>query len=233
MMHYIAVDSILVSMRNLRLRAYIDQKEDWPASGRAMLAQFDDQTVVVYQAFNRAIARYAVENQRFGAGFDLDRMSWIKPGFLWMMARSAWASAAGQERVLACWLRRDAFETILARAVASSFQPDQYPSPQAWQSALKQSEVRLQWDPDYDAKGIKQKRRAIQLGLSGATLRAYAQEWIAEIQDISDYVREQARFRDEPEMLLTPVEKPYPIADPTLARRLMLDRTVPGPTGSK
>ena len=44
---------------------YQEQKDHfWPPAGRHILAQYDDDTVVVYQAFCPNIADYAVKNQR-------------------------------------------------------------------------------------------------------------------------------------------------------------------------
>src|SRR5258706_8418755 len=99
-------------MRNLQVRAYIDQLERWPSDGRVILAQYDDTAVVVYQAFSAKVAKYAVDKQHFGGGFSMDRMSWIKTNFMWMMNRSDWGTAEGQERVLAIWLKRDVFDAI-------------------------------------------------------------------------------------------------------------------------
>ena len=49
----------------LILEPYLHQKKThWPRDGRHILAQYDDQTVVVYQAFKYKIAKFAVENQR-------------------------------------------------------------------------------------------------------------------------------------------------------------------------
>ena len=49
----------------LELDSYVAQlKKFWPRKGRHILAQYDDSSVVVYQAYNREIAKYAVENQR-------------------------------------------------------------------------------------------------------------------------------------------------------------------------
>jgi uncharacterized protein DUF4291 len=38
----------------------------------------DQHSIVIYQAFPEAIARPAVENQRFVPPFSLNRMTWIK-----------------------------------------------------------------------------------------------------------------------------------------------------------
>jgi hypothetical protein len=67
---------------------YLAQQARWPASGRHILAQFDVESVVVYQAYRPAIGHFAARHGYFGGGFSLGRMSWIKPNFLWMMYRS-------------------------------------------------------------------------------------------------------------------------------------------------
>ena len=140
---------------------YKDQIEHWPKSGRHILAQFDDTTIVVYQAYRAEIGRYAVEHGRFGGAFSFSRMSWIKPNFLWMMYRSGWATKENQERILAVRLKSSFFESLLERAVASTFDPERYPSHADWQRVVASSEVRLQWDPDHDLNGLPLARRAL------------------------------------------------------------------------
>ena len=73
---------------NLTIAPYSEQVKSWPSEGRHILSQFDDDSVVVYQAYRPSTGRYAAENGYFGTGFSLNRMSWIKPNFLWMMFRS-------------------------------------------------------------------------------------------------------------------------------------------------
>src|SRR5262245_21550643 len=135
-------------MRSLQIAPYLEQRVAWPAVGRHILAQYDESTVVVYQAYRPSIAAAAVEAQQFGGGgFSMSRMSWIKPNFLWMMYRCGWASKEGQEVVLAVWLQRAGFDRILAAAVPSSFDADRYADRAAWSRAVKGSSVRVQWDP--------------------------------------------------------------------------------------
>ncbi len=81
-------------------------------------ARFNRDTLVVYQAYREAIGRAALEAGRFVPPFSLNRMTWIKPSFLWMMQRSGWGSKSGQEWVLGIHIRRPEFEAALARAVA-------------------------------------------------------------------------------------------------------------------
>jgi hypothetical protein len=72
---------------------YAEQMKDWPQTGQHILAQFDDKTIIVYQAYRPGIGRFAVENGFFGGDFKYSRMSWIMPSFLWMMYRSQWGQA--------------------------------------------------------------------------------------------------------------------------------------------
>ena len=55
---------------------------------KEIFAQYDRQCIRVYQAYNPLIAKEAVLLQTFGKNFNVNRMTWIKPSFLWMMYRS-------------------------------------------------------------------------------------------------------------------------------------------------
>jgi hypothetical protein len=201
---------------------YQSQVRRWPQAGRVILAQFDADTVVVYQAYRPAIGTFAASHGHFGGGFSLSRMSWIKPNFLWMMYRCGWGKKADQETVLAVRLRRSAFDAILEQAVPSTFDSSVYSTEAEWRTAVSASAVRLQWDPDHDPSGAKVDRRAIQLGLRGEVLAAYARDWIVEIEDVSDFVAAQRPHAGEPDWpdLTIPREDVYPVADAVVAQRL-------------
>jgi hypothetical protein len=208
-------------MMNLITEPYTTQVARWPASGRHILAHFDAESVVVYQAYSPAIGHFAARHGYFGGGFSLGRMSWIKPNFLWMMYRSSWGTKENQEITLAVRLRRDAFDEILGRAVHSTFVPEVYGSEDAWRRAVAGSDVRLQWDPDHGPSGNPVERRAIQLGLRGDVLARYAKDCLLEVQDISDFVREQRANAVAPyERLVTPREDVYPVAHGEVVGRL-------------
>ena len=81
--------------RVLATAPYVEQMKRWPKAGRHILAQFDDDTIIVYQAYRPEIGKFAVENGYFGGEFKYSRMSWIKPNFLWMMYRSQWGQSEG------------------------------------------------------------------------------------------------------------------------------------------
>jgi hypothetical protein len=201
--------------------SYLDQKKRWPASGRHILAGFDEETILVYQAYSPATASFAVTHGRFGGGgFSYNRMSWIKPNFLWMMYRSDWARSLGQETVLGIRLRKSFFDSLLESAVPSSFDAGSFATHAEWKSAVAESEVRLQWDPDHAPNGDKEERKAIQLGLRGATLESYGKREIVEIIDMTEFVRSQRvnSVRERYAELITPSERVYRPGDRAAAR---------------
>lgn len=208
----------------LATASYLKQVERWPKVGRHILAQFDDTSVIVYQAYRPSIGHFAIQHGYFGGEFSLNRMSWIKPNFLWMMYRSGWGTKPGQEIILAIRIQRTAFDTILAAAVHSNFVPDVYSSEAAWKEAVAQSSVRLQWDPDHHPSGEKLERRAIQLGLRHQVLAQYSREWIVEIEDVSEFVHQQYQYVQSCDWgnLITPYEVVYPVQESIVAQRLGL-----------
>jgi Domain of unknown function (DUF4291) len=192
------------------LETYTEQVQSWPLEGRHILAAYDEENIVVYQAYRPEIGLFAAAHQRFGGEFSFSRMSWIKPNFLWMMYRSGWGTKEGQEVTLAVTIPRTLFDEILAQAVPSSFDFRRYKSIDDWKAALAASEVRLQWDPDHAPDGKPQARRAIQLGLRGKMLRRYAAEEVVKIADLSSLVAEQREhLRNDASKLRTPRERIY------------------------
>ncbi|MFN9472116.1 DUF4291 domain-containing protein [Acidovorax sp.] len=187
------------------------QDAGWPVSGEHILAHFDDESIVVYQAYRPETALYALQHGHFGGPtYSFNRMSWIKPNFLWMMYRCGWATKPGQEMVVGLRIRRAFFDRILANAVASTWQPAQYASREDWKAAVEASDVRLQWDPDHDPLGAPLERRAVQLGLRGQTLKAFATSELLEVIDMTPFVHAQrplAMARDA--RLLMPREQVY------------------------
>ena len=174
----------------LETELYVDQIERLPKSGEHIIGQLQENQIVVYQAFNSKIADYAVKNQKFGgSNYSFERMSWIKPNFLWMMYRAGWASKEHQENILAIWFPLEKFTEIYHSAVYSSFQQNIYQTEENWKQQLTKSTVRLQWDPDHNPNGNKIERRAVQLGLRGETLREFATKWITQIEDITYFVK--------------------------------------------
>ncbi len=180
---------------------------------RRINAVYTDETIRIYQAFNARIADEAVKLGTFGNSFKRERMTWIKPSFLWIMYRSGWAEKENQERILAIDIKREGFDEILRNAVMSSYSENMSISREEWKKQIAVSEVRCQFDPDRDIYGNPQPVRAIQLGLRGKMVDRYINEWIVSITDITENVRYLKSLRDSGKLLpeLLPVEKEYPI----------------------
>lgn len=211
---------------NLELEQYAQQMRRWPNEGKHILAHYDDNTIIVYQAYRPSIANYAIENGRFGGDFSYQRMSWIKPNFLWMMYRSGWARKEDQEIILALRLRIDFFESILLKAVASSFRQSHFSNEAEWKAELAKSEVRLQWDPDHAPNGQAVSRRAIQLGLRGSALEAFGNEELLEVIDMTEFVKSEREKLTPAHLptLQTPKEKIFTPSNPLIFENLKLDR---------
>jgi hypothetical protein len=209
---------------NLKTEPYLNRQNRWQPRGKVILAQYDPDSIVVYQAYRPSIGHFASQNGYFGGDFKLSRMTWIKPNFLWMMYRSGWGTKEGQEVTLAIRIQRFAFDSILSQAVHSQYSPEVYENQQIWNNAIKTSDVRLQWDPDHTPAGEKLERRAIQLGLQGQAAIKYSREWIVNIEDISEFVTEQRQhvISKNYDALLTPSECAYEVNNLETAKRLQL-----------
>jgi hypothetical protein len=95
---------------------------------REIRADFDQHTTVVYQAYRKEIAVPAVEHNHIMPPFSLNRMTWIKPSFLWMMERGNWGLKPGKEHILAVRITRQGWKDALTHAVLTSFEPRVYGS---------------------------------------------------------------------------------------------------------
>ncbi len=153
-------------------------------------ALYDENTIRVYQAYNKIIANEAAEIGTFGKSFKLNRMTWIKPSFLWMMYRSGWGTKENQERILAIDIEREFFDHIVRNAIISKYESDIGISYREWKEQIKNSDIRCQWDPERDIYGKALSYRSIQLGLKGKAVKEYVDEWITDITDITEYVQE-------------------------------------------
>jgi hypothetical protein len=184
---------------------------------RQVRAAFDERTVTVYQAYSAAIAGPAVAAGRFVPPFKIDRMTWIKPSFLWMMYRCGWATKADQERVLAVEITRDGFEWALAHASLSHYDRAVYADHDEWAERKKSAPVRVQWDPERSLLLEPLEHRAIQIGMTGDAARRYVNDWTIGITDVTGLAREirglvaagdEAAARER-----LPAELPYPLPD--------------------
>jgi len=184
-------------------------------------AHYDASTITVYQAYSPLIARPALAAQRFVPPFSTERMTWIKPSFLWMMERSNWGQKSGQEMVLAVRIQRSGWDAALEQAELTS--PSG--SDSDWRSRFEASPVHVQWDPERSLRGEKLAWRSIQVGLSRRIIRQYVEDWTVEIVDLSPIVKKilghcQAGRWDRAREAL-PRERVYPVVAATRKRLAM------------
>jgi hypothetical protein len=91
------------------------------------------------------------------------------------------------------------------------------------ETAVKHSQVHLQWDTDHHPSGAKLERWAIQLDLRGQMLANYPRPWIIQIEDISEFVLQQRQnLKSHYLELITPQEKVYPVFDSKIQAKLGL-----------
>jgi len=196
---------------------------DSSTPARQIRAAISATTVVVYQAYPREIAEPAIAAGRFVPPFKRERMTWIKPSFLWMAYRCGWATKPGQERVLAIEITRDGFEWALAHACLSHFEPEMYADHDAWAAALRTAPVRIQWDPERNLELAPLDHRSIQIGLAGEAAARYVDEWTVSLTETTELFRRigtlVAAGDQEAARELLPRETPYPLS-PELAARI-------------
>ena len=164
---------------------------------REIRADYDRESIVVYQAYNSAIADVALKAGRFAPPFSFGRMTWIKPSFLWLMERSNWARKSGQERILAVRISRQGWEEALSKAVLTSFEPSVHHTTDAWRTQFEQASVHVQWDPERSIHGKKLDYRSIQVGLSRQIVGDYVNCWINQIVDLTSLTHKMCRFCEQ------------------------------------
>ena len=180
-------------------------------------AIYDEQTITVYQAYKKEIAVPAVQNQKFVAPFKMERMTWIKPSFLWMMYRAGWAVKEGQEHILAIKIKRSGFEWALKNACLSHFDSTLHDSNDDWKNQLNNAPVRIQWDPEKDIHLQNLRYRSIQIGLTGMAVNYFVKDWIVDITDITDQCKQIHSFilnnEIDKAMSLLPREEVYELPE--------------------
>eukprot|EP00050_Salpingoeca_kvevrii_P008723 m.304716 g.304716 ORF g.304716 m.304716 type:complete len:230 (-) comp17240_c0_seq1:253-942(-) len=176
---------------------------------------FDEEGVYFYQAYNDAIADWALEHQKLGGPlFQPERMTWIKPSFAWMLYRAGYGRKPNQGRILRFKLSHEAVAELLSQCkLAHEVEGDRHGGLLG----------RIQWDPERDLfYGEKReprkmpRTRAIQIGLKGA-LSHYFVEHALCIDDVTELAhrvgkahqaKDQAAAMEELRADL-PDERPY------------------------
>jgi len=194
---------------------------------RQIRADYNRDSIVVYQAYHKEIAKPAIEAGRFLEPFSWGRMTWIKPSFLWLMARSNWGTKSRQDHILAIRIKRDGWERALSLGVLTSFESNSHQHESSWRNQFEDSTIHVQWDPERTINGKKLEHRSIQVGLSRNVIREFTDDWILDISDFTARTRKirslylagnLKRAKDQ-----LPSERVYPVSD-DVSRRLGMGR---------
>jgi hypothetical protein len=207
----------------MKKEKYIEQQKRLPQNGQQIIGQKEAEDIIVYQAYNNDIANFAIQYQKLGGEhYSYNRMSWIKPGFLWMMHRAGWGTKENQERILAITIKLDDFKKILQEATISSYKKELFATEELWKQELEKTEVRLQWDPDHDPYGNKQERKAIQIGMKGNILKQFGKEWVKKIEDITGFAQQEYEKvkRKELDALVIPFEDIIHLSNEIIEKRI-------------
>jgi hypothetical protein len=188
-----------------------------PTPHRQIRASYNDETIAVYQAYPNEIADPALPAGTFVAPFAMSRMTWIKPSFLWMAYRSGWATKPNQTRVLRITITREGFEWALTHSCLSHYDRKHHASEAAWRSQLRESPVRIQWDPEQTLHLQPQpSTRSIQIGLSGRSsppLRQQLDHLHPRRNPQMHTIQALAQSSPTEAAALLPTELPYPLTD--------------------
>lgn len=176
-------------------------------------ASFDKGTITVYQAYSKNIALSAIKNNRFEKPFSFNRMTWIKPSYLWLMERSNWGTKSNQEFILGIKIKREAWEKALILGVLTHPDKQIYKNGFEWENKFKSAKVHIQWDPERTIRGGKLQERSIQVGISRFLIEEFNNEWITEINDLTPLtnkihqLKKKGKYKEAKRLL--PKEKVY------------------------
>jgi len=176
-------------------------------------AEFDNETITVYQAYNKQIALPAIKNNKFEKPFSFNRMTWIKPSFLWLMERSNWGNKSNQDYILGIKIKREYWDNALSLGILTDPDKEIYTSGYEWEKQFKVAKIHIQWDPESTLKGGKLRERTIKVGISRFLIEEYNNDWIDKIVDLTPLVKKMDVLRkagkyDQVKRLL-PKEKVY------------------------
>ena len=192
---------------------------------REIRADYDADTIVVYQAYGDAIAEPAIAQGRFVSPFSFNRMTWIKPSFLWLMHRSNWGSKKGQERTLRVRICRSGWEQSLAMAVLTSPDGPLFGNVAKWEKDFKKAHVHVQWDTERSLRGAALEHQSIQVGLGRQVIQTFVDDWILDVEDMTASVATIERLLKQGKAAEAkrhlPRERAYPVSE-QVSQRLWL-----------
>ena len=188
-------------------------------------AKYDRETITVYQAYSPSIADVALKLQRFAPPFSFQRMTWIKPSFLWLMYRSNWGQKANQQRILAVSITRSGWEKALSLGTLTHPEPSVFRNATEWESQFANAPVHVQWDTERSLRGAALNHFSIQVGIGRELIQEYVDEWVVKIEDITSNVAKIRDFiksgNEQKAKQHLPVERVYSL-EPRIGKRILV-----------
>ncbi len=203
---------------NLPLRPWSEVERTVPHVGRPLLACFDEATVTVFAAHRPEIGAWAIDHGTLGGpAWRGDRIARFRLSLPRVMSRSERGERAGKEVLLAIALRRDGFDAVLRQAVHwREFPASIFGTRGKWRLATRYTEVVVDFAPDCAPDGSDLPRMTPRFGVRGHALKAMLSDWVVGVRDLGDLALAWRGDPDPP----TPVLRPYPLAEPEVARTL-------------
>ncbi len=188
-------------------------------------ASYDNNSIVVYQAYPEAIAKPALARNKFVKPFSFNRMTWIKPSFLWLMHRSHWGTKKGQEKILAVRIKRESWDKALSLGVLTHPELKIHQNREAWRSLFDNAKIHIQWDTERSLRGAGLTYYSIQVGIGRECIEEYVNEWVLDIVDVTDNVKKIRSLlktgKERNAKNLLPLEKVYPVPE-KLCKNIMM-----------
>lgn len=167
------------------------------------LVEVIDQYVLLYQAHQRKAADQAVSSQKFNSVYEGAIINSLQMSFLSMIFSQNWAG--DEQRLLAVWIKKEAFVEILHQAAAIAGRENQ--------KDVQTQKVKLEWHPYLDALGRETARETPVFYLENHAFEKLVNEKVECIMDITDFVLEQQRHIENGDIdkLLIPKERILPV----------------------
>ncbi|MDR7380947.1 DUF4291 family protein [Promicromonospora iranensis] len=106
----------------------------------------------------------------------------------------------------------------LGIAALSHFDRRLHDDAAAWAAQKAASPVRVQWDPERTPSGAALEHRSLQVGIGGAAVDAYVDEWVIGLEDITERVRAWRSELVDGGSPTLPHETPYPLPSSVAVR---------------
>ncbi len=168
---------------------------------RSLLAQFDDDRVVAYQAYDEQLGAEILARGSLGGGWRYDRHTRLQTGVAFTANRYDFGRRPDRTRIVAISLSRDGFDALLMAALTAEWDERLYKTKASWRLATRFAPVLVEWVGD-----------APRFVVHGALLRRMATEWVVGLEDVSAVFRALCGGGPAPE------ERPYPVPSDVASR---------------